>query len=203
MFKPISISLSPNVQKDDLSLALRLLFQPWKWKRGSAIKQLENEFKKYLGVKYALSFNSGRSSLFAILKSLSLPEGSEVLLQAFTCNAVPNPVLWAKLNPVYVDCGDDFNIDVNDLTVKLASFAQGKKPKVLIVQHTFGLPANMDEIMKIAREYNMIVIEDCAHALGAEFYPVKYAEGVVSPEAKQFDRVKGRKVGTFGDASFF
>src|SRR3989344_7200961 len=177
MFKPISISLSPNVQKDDVSLALRLLFQPWKWKRGSAIKQLENEFKKYLGVKYALSFNSGRSSLFAILKSLSLPEGSEVLLQAFTCNAVPNPVLWAKCNPVYVDCADDFNIDIVKLKV------QSLKSKVLIIQHTFGLPADMDKITAIAKENNMIVIEDCAHALGADYH--------------------GIKVGSFGTASFF
>src|SRR6185436_17267660 len=110
-FKPISISLSPNVQKDDVVLALKLLFQPWKWRNGDAVKKLETEFKKYLGVKYAVSFNSGRSSLYAILKALDLPQGSNVTLQAFTCNAVPNPVLWAGLNPVYVDCGNDFNAE--------------------------------------------------------------------------------------------
>src|SRR3989344_8687425 len=102
-FKPISISLSPNVQKDDVKLALGLLFNPFRWKKGKAIKQLEDSFKKYLGVKYAFSFNSGRSSFFAILKTLSeanyLKKGDSVLLQAFTCNAVPNPILWANLNP--------------------------------------------------------------------------------------------------------
>src|SRR6266480_1857878 len=92
-FKPISISLSPNVQKDDVVLALKLLFQPWKWRQGSAIEKFEKEFAKYLGVKYAVSFNSGRSALYAILKALDLPKGSDVALQAFTCNAVPNPVL--------------------------------------------------------------------------------------------------------------
>src|SRR5438105_4323618 len=97
-FKPISISLSPNVQRDDILVVLKLLFQPWKWKNGSAIKKFEQEFAKYLGVKYAFSFNSGRSSLYAILKALELEWGSDVLLQAFTCNAVPNPVLWAGLN---------------------------------------------------------------------------------------------------------
>lgn len=179
-FKPLSISLSPNVQKDDVALALKLIFQPWKWKQGSAIKNFEDDFKKYLGVKYAFSFNSGRSSLFAILKSLNLPKGSDVLLQAFTCNAVPNPVLWADLNPIYIDCGNDFNVDIEKLTLRLA---QGKKPKALIVQHTFGLPANMDEVLSIVRQHDMILIEDCAHALGAEF--------------------GGRKVGTFGNAAFF
>src|SRR5258706_15735030 len=125
-FKPISISLSPNVQKDDVVLALKLLFQPWKWKKGNAIKEFENTFKEYLGVKYAFSFNSGRSSLFAILKSLNLKEGSDILLQAFTCNAVPNPILWANLNPIYVDCDNSFNIDIEDLKKKIT-----KENKVL------------------------------------------------------------------------
>ena len=192
-FKPVSISLSPNVQKDDIQLVVKLLFQPWKWKKGSAIKELENEFKKYLGVKYAFSFNSGRSSLFAILKSLNLEKNNNILLQAFTCNAVPNPVLWAGLNPIYVDCADDFNIDIKDLD----RLIRANKSRVLIVQHTFGLPANMDEVNLIVdgsenssrsenslpRQNNLILIEDCAHALGAGF--------------------NGKKVGTFGDAAFF
>jgi len=178
-FKPISISLSPNVQKDDVILALKLIFQPWKWKNGGETEKLEKKFKKYLGVKYAFSFNGGRSSLFAILKSLNLPKQSDVLLQAFTCNAVPNPILWAGLNPVYIDCSNDFNID----TEKLKALILTNKRKVLIVQHTFGLPANMDEIIYIIRQNNLILIEDCAHALGSEY--------------------KGQKVGTFGDMAFF
>ncbi len=183
-YKPISISLSPNVQKDDVALVLKLLFQPWKWKRGNTIKELENNFKKYLGVKYAFSFNSGRSSLFAILKALNLTEGSEVLLQAFTCNAVPNPILWAGLSPMYVDCDKDFNIDIEEFKKKINySLIRTNKRIVLIVQHTFGLPANMNEIMQLATENNIIVIEDCAHALGAKY--------------------NNRYVGTFGDAAFF
>lgn len=183
-FKPISISLSPNVQKDDVVLALKLLFQPWNWKRGSAIEKLEEEFKKYMGAKHALSFNSGRSSLYAILKALNLPQGSDILMQAFTCNAVANPILWAGLNPAYVDCADDFNMDLEDLKNKLT-----RQTKAVIVQHTFGLPVNMDEVISIMRHFEelngtkIIIIEDCAHALGAEF--------------------NGQKVGTFGDAAFF
>jgi perosamine synthetase len=182
-FKPISISLSPNVEKDDVRLALNLLIRPWLWKRGKAILELENEFKKYLGVKYAFSFNSGRSSLFAILKALSevegLKSGSEVLLQAFTCNAVPNPIIWAELEPIYVDCSkDDYNISVSDLQAKIST-----NTKVLVVQHTFGLSANMDEIKAISDANNLILIEVCAHSLGAEF--------------------AGKKVGTFGKAAFF
>lgn len=170
-FSPISISLSPNVQKDDVVLALKLLFQPWKWRRGRAIQQLEEKFAEYIGVKYAVSFNSGRSSLYAILKALNLPKGSDVALQAFTCNAVPNPVLWAGLNPVYADCADDFNIEVSKVSKVY------KVPKVLILQHTFGLPA------EVPADFDGVIIEDCAHALGAE--------------------INGKKVGTFGKAAFF
>lgn len=176
-FKPISISLSPNVQKDDVGLALKLLFQPWKWRRGGAVKKLEEEFVNYLGVKHTVSFNSGRSSFYAILKALDLPKGSDVLMQAFTCNAVANPILWEGLNPVYIDCANDFNMDAAKLKV------ESSKGKVLVVQHTFGLPAKIEEIISVAQERGMIVIEDCAHALGAQIH--------------------GRKVGTFGDIAFF
>lgn len=177
--KPISISLSPNTEQDDVWLALKLLFQPWRWKKGEAIRALEQEFAKYLGMNSAVSFNSGRSALMAILSALSLKIGDEVLVQAFTCNAVPNPVLWTGLKPVYVDCReDDFNMDEKDLERKITP-----RSRVVIVQHTFGLPADMEKIQGICQKHNLILVEDCAHALGATY--------------------KGKKVGTFGKAAFF
>jgi len=209
-FKPISISLSPNIEPDDIHLALDLIIRPWLWKKGKAIKELEDEFKKYLGVKYAFSFNSGRSSFFAILKALSevegLKSGDEVALQAFTCNAAPNPVLWAGLEPIYVDCSkDDFNIDISDLEAKISP-----KTKVLVVQHTFGQPCNMDEIMAICEANNLILIEDCAHSLGAEFGSIRASsepQPNSSPQARQKvglpDEARWAKAGTFGKAAFF
>ncbi len=185
--KPISISLSPNTEKDDIWLALKLVFSAiggpaggWQfWKEGPAIKELEDQFKQYLGVKYAFAFNSGRTSLMAILKALDLEPRSEVLLQAFTCNAAVNPVLWSGLEPVYVDCDEDnFNIDIEDLKRKITP-----KSKVLMVQHTFGLPVEIIKILEIAKQNNLILIEDCAHSLGAEHY--------------------NQKIGTFGKAAFF
>jgi len=181
--RPISISLSPNTEKDDVRLAFHLFFQPWRWKQGIknkelGIKDLEDEFKEYLGIKYAVSFNSGRSAFLAILKSLGFQKKDEILLQAFTCNAVPNPILWAGLKPVYVDCDDNFNIDTEDLKKKITS-----KSKAVVIQHTFGLPADIDKIQEICRRHQLVLIEDCAHSLGATY--------------------KGRKVGTFGKAAFF
>jgi len=209
-FRPISISLSPNTEKDDILLALKLIFQPWHWKTAeNASRQLEEEFKRYLGVKYAISFNSGRSAFLAILESLELNKDEEVLIQAFTCNAAVNPILWSGLKPVYVDCDEKtFNIDIDDLKRTLRQ-AQGKKPKVLVAQHTFGLPAEMDEILEICRQNDLILIEDCAHSLGVEYgsrakrenHPAPSLEGAGSSTFQP--RYALGKVGTFGKAAFF
>jgi len=193
--KPISISLSPNTEKDDVRTAFKLLFQPWLWIAGdspqqgeedksssspfAAARELEEVFKNYLGAGHAVSFNSGRSAAMAIFSSLDLEKGDEVLLQSFTCNAAVNPIVWAGLKPVYVDCDEKtFNIDIEDLKKKITP-----QTKAVMVQHTFGKPAEMDDILKICQQYNLILIEDCAHSLGASY--------------------RGKKVGTFGKAAFF
>lgn len=177
-FRPISISLSPNTQRDDIWQSFKLIFQPWKYIKGNGVEILEEKFKEYIGIKHVFSFNSGRSALFTILNSLELEKGDEILLQAFTCNAVPNPAIWLGLKPIYVDIDESFNIDAEDLKMKITS-----KSKAVVVQHTFGTPANLDAIVEICRENNLILIEDCAHSLGATY--------------------KGKKVGTIGDISFF
>jgi dTDP-4-amino-4,6-dideoxygalactose transaminase len=178
MIKPISISLSPNTEKDDIDLAFKLLFQPKEWKKGNASKELEELFRKYLGVKYAFSFNSGRSALMAILAGLDIKKEDEVLLQAFTCNAAVNPILNRGAKPVFVDIDFTLNLNPDDLKRKITP-----KSKAIMIQHTFGWPAQIDEIQKIARENNLFLIEDCAHSLGGKY--------------------KGRLCGTFGDAAFF
>lgn len=192
--RPISISLSPNTEKDDVLLAFKLIFQPWRWKKPSTgsgqVADLENEFNRYLGVKYVVSFNSGRSALMAILDSLELEKESEVLLQAFTCNAVPNSIIWSGLKPVYVDCDEKtFNIDIEDLKRRITD-----RSRAVIIQHTFGLAAEMDEILEICRQNNLILIEDCAHSLGVEYSPPRQNFGA---------EARDKKTGVFGKVSFF
>ncbi len=177
--KPIFTSLTPNAQASDVWFALAALTAPGSWIRGKSIAELENTLAKFLGLAHVYTFDSGRTGLYAILKALNLQAGDEVLLQAYTCVAVPDPVLWAGAKPIYVDCeAETLTMSAADLEKKITP-----KSKVLIIQHTFGFPADLEKLMKIAKEHKLFVIEDCAHALGATY--------------------QGKQVGTFGDASFF
>lgn len=179
MNKLISTGFSPNVQNEDLKLSLKLLFSPQNWLKGSASKILEKKIEKYLGTKSALSFESARSALYATLSALDLEKSDEVLLQAYTCVAVPDAIIWSSAKPVYVDIDPKtFNMSSADLQKKISTHS-----KVLIIQHTFGLNADLDALLKIAKKNKLFVIEDCAHSLGAGY--------------------KGTKLGTFGDAAIF
>lgn len=181
MKRPIAISLSPNAQKDDVFLALKQLVKPVGWYDFTKTEKLEKELAAYFGKGYrALAVNSGRSALYLILKSLGISYGDEVVIQALTCVAVPNAVKWVGAENVFVDVGNDFNIDPIDLADKI-----GKKTRAIIIQNSFGIPAKYDTIKKIAhRKYkDILIIEDCALSLGAKY--------------------NGRKVGTLGDISFF
>ncbi len=177
--KPILISLSPNVEKDDLLTCLKAIFMPRMSKSGKFSLKLEQEFKNYSGIEYSFSFNSGRSALLAIVNSLGLKKGDEALIQAFTCNALANPLIKAGLKPVYVDClPKTLNIDPIDLQRKISP-----RSRLVIVQHTFGLPADIGAVLRICRQNKLFLIEDCAHSLGALY--------------------RDKPVGSFGDAAFF
>lgn len=179
MKRNILTSLGPNYEKDDVALCFGLIFSPEKWKDEFYVRKLEKKFASLFGEKYkALAVNSGRSGLYLILKALNIGEGDEVIQQSFTCVAVPNSITWNQAKPVYVDIGADLNIDPSDLEKKITP-----KSKAVIVQHTFGIPADIDKIRKIADKNKLFLIEDCAHSLGATY--------------------KGKPVGTFSKASFF
>jgi perosamine synthetase len=104
---------------------------------------------------------NGRTAIYLFLKSLGLEPGSKVAVQAFTCNAVINPILSADLNPLYIDINPaSFNMSYDDFLKKIDSSV-----KVLILQHTFGLRAD-DRIIEYCKVNGIYVLEDCAHTLG-------------------------------------
>ena len=127
----------------------------------------------------AFAFWKGRVALYAILESLGIGPGDDVIVPGFTCVVVPNAILYCGARPVFVDIeGTSFTMDVPDIERKITS-----RTKAIIVQHSYGIPAEMDAIMAIAAKAGIAVVEDCAHALGSTY--------------------KDRTVGSIGDAAFF
>jgi len=126
-----------------------------------------------------LFFYRGRVALCAILKALGIEQQDQVAMQAFTCIAVPEALMAAGARPIYVDVeSNGFNMDADDLARKLTP-----KTRAIVVQHTFGIPADMDRILRVARQAGLPIIEDCCHTLASEY--------------------KGKPLGAFGVASFY
>ena len=110
---------------------------------------------------------------------MGIQEGDEVILSGYTCVVLPNAVIYCGAKPVYVDIDPDtLNMDVRKIEEKISP-----RTRLVIIQHTFGSFCNMDAMKQIASKYDLKLVEDCAHALGAQY--------------------DGKKVGTFGDAAFF
>lgn len=161
--KTIFTGFHPNLQKKDVLLALSF-FLPWKWSRlekGEANQKVESWLKNYYKVSSAACFDSGRSSLYLALKALNIQAGDEVLVQAYTCAVVSNAIIWTGAKPIYVDIKNDFTMDPEDVKKKITP-----RSKVLLIQHTFGISADITSLLKIAKENNFATIEDCAHVMG-------------------------------------
>ena len=146
---------------------------------GKLIKQYEQKFTEVLGAKRAFAFWKGRVALYAIFKAMGISSGHEVIVPGYTCVMDVNPIKYLGAKPVYVDIEPvTFNIDVNLLRERITP-----NTKVIIAQHTYGYPCDMDTIMDIAGEKSVPVIEDCCLALGSKY--------------------KDKMVGTFGQAAYF
>lgn len=184
----ISCDFAPNEAWDDALVSLKLLFQPWRWRRGKEIKEakkkLLQKFQFPISPKveqvhfragnsqknfqypitdnqYHVSFFlTGRTALYHLLQSLNLSANDEVIVQGFTCEAVILPILANNLTPVYVDIeSQTFSLDPIELQKKITG-----KTKVVVLQHTFGLmPVNRTKVLSIIRRSKLVLIEDIAH----------------------------------------
>src|SRR3989339_2356 len=163
----ISTDFAPNELRDDASISLITLFQPWLWRQGKemglCIDILQSMFPR---TKISL-FLSGRASLYLLLKALHLSPHSTVALVGFTCEAVVLPIQALNLKPLYIDIEKDmYSMDLNDLKKKISDTTS-----VIVLQHTFGIiPKYRDEVLKLAKERNIYVIEDLAHGFDPSFW---------------------------------
>lgn len=177
-------SFAPNQNAKQILNSLGYVLLPWRWlawRSGNYPQKVTEKLKEILAPKEGeiFTFDSGRTALYEVLKAFNIGKDDEVLLQAFTCAVVPNAIIYAEAKPVYIDIeAETYNLDPTRIENKVTS-----KTKAIIIQHTFGFAANVGAILEIASRHNLIVIEDCAHSLGAEF--------------------NDQKLGTFAHASIF
>ena len=138
---------------------------------------LEREFAEMMGSRYALAVSSCSAALFLSLKALNLPKGARVLIPAFTFAAVPSAVVHAEMQPVLVEVGMNYRIDLADFEAKI------EDADAVLISHMRGHTSDMDAILSLAHAHGLPVIEDAAHSLGTLW--------------------NGQKIGTLGDIGCF
>lgn len=136
---------------------------------GPHVDGFEKELAAYTGVKEAAALSSGTAAIHLALIILGVKAGDEVICQSFTFSASANPIVYQGAIPVFVDSEPDtWNMSPDFLRIAIKDrLAKGKKPKAIIPVHLYGMPAKMKEIMAIANEFDIPVIEDAAEALGS------------------------------------
>ena len=149
------------------------------WATGPNVQQFENLLAGYVGVNYALTFNSGTSALHAILLSYGIGKGDEVIVPSFTFIATANAPLFVGAKPVFAEIEErTYGLDPEDIERKITP-----KTKAIMPIHYGGCSCLIEELRGIADKYNLILIEDAAESLGAS--------------------INSKKVGSFGGAAMF
>ena len=191
--------------KDEIQEAINRVLDSSAFILGEEVAKFEEEFAKFCNTKYAIGTSSGTSALHLALLSLGIGEGDEVITTPYTFTATVETIIHCGARPIFVDINPrNYNIDVqkleefikrrcrfNSKTGQLVNRPTGQRTngptdqrvKAIIPIHLYGQPADLDPILKLAKKYNLKVIEDAAQAHGAEY--------------------KGRKVGSIGDIGCF
>ncbi len=136
---------------------------------GPHVDGFENDLCNFIGVQAAAALSSGTAAIHLALILLGVKAGDEVICQSFTFSASANPIVYQGAIPVFVDSEcDTWNMCPNHLRIAIKDrIAKGKMPKAIIPVHLYGMPANMKEIISIAVEFGIPIIEDAAEAIGS------------------------------------
>lgn len=143
------------------------------------VSEYEQRMTSLIGSGFGISFAAGRMAFYSLLKALNIGAGDEVVLPGFTCSVMPNAVWRAGATPVFADIDKDtFGSDAEGIEKKITS-----RTKLIVAQHSFGIPCNVPAIVEVGKKYGIFVIEDSAIALDSS--------------------IDGIKVGNWGDAAIF
>lgn len=169
----------PEIREEELQNVIEAVKSGWVSSKGPFIEEFERSFSSYINVKHGVATSNGTTALHLALVALGIGKGDKVLVPALTFVAVANAVTYTGAEPVFVDSHPEYwCIDPSKIEEKIDS-----QTKAIIAVHLYGHPCDMDEIMRVATDHRLHVIEDCAEAHGAEY--------------------KGIKVGSFGTISCF
>ena len=161
--------------EEDIEAVTEVIKAGMNWAVGPNVVNFEKLIANYVGTKYAVTFNSGTSALHAALLAYDIKAGDEVIVPSFTFIATANAPLFVGAKPVFADIEEEtFGLDPEDVKEKIT-----EKTKAIMPIHYGGSPCKIRELKEIAKDKNLILIEDAAESLGA--------------------KIKDVKVGTFGD----
>ncbi|GLI19858.1 aminotransferase DegT [Tepidanaerobacter syntrophicus] len=195
---PIPLSV-PNLSLDIMENIKETIETGWVSTGGRFITEFEEKTARYVGVKRAVSCQSGTAGLHLALKVLGIEPEDEVIVPTVTFIAAVNPVKYMGAEPIFMDCDDTLDMDMDKLEEFLENecdFIDGKvinkktkrQIKAITIVHVFGNPANMEKLIRIKEKYNLKVIEDSTEALGSYYLEGKY---------------KGKYCGTIGDIGVY
>lgn len=163
-----------SINEDDIQAVVETLRSDY-LTTGPKIQEFEQKVAEYCGAKYAVAVSNGTAALHIACMAAGIGEGAEVITTPITFAASSNCILYCGGTPVFADINPKtYNIDVEDIERKITN-----KTKAIVAVHFTGQPCEMDKIHQIAMKHNLIVIEDAAHALGADY--------------------KGKKIGSISD----
>lgn len=180
---PLSI---PNFIGKEKEYVMQAIDSAWVSTGGEFITKFENNIAEYLNVEKAAAVQSGTAGIHLGLKLLGVEPGDEVIVPTLTFIAAVNPIKYLCAEPVFMDCDESLNIDINkvekflkyecEITPKgVKNKNTGRIIKAIVVVHVFGNMVDMEGLMEIARRYNLKVLEDATEALGTKYTGGKYS----------------------------
>lgn len=164
-------------QEEFENKAVEVLRSGW-YILGREVEQFETEFAQYTGSKYCVGLASGLDALWLAFRVLGIGQGDEVIVQGNTYIASVMGITINGATPVFVEPNEYYNIDTKKIEEKITS-----KTRAILVVHLYGQASKMDDVVKLARKYNLKLVEDCAQSHGAKY--------------------DGKMTGTFGDIGCF
>lgn len=167
-----------SINEDDIRVVVRVLKSDW-LTQGPTVGEFEKRLARFVGSRFAVVFSSGTAALQAAYFAVGIGKGDEIITTPLTFAATANAALWQDAKVVFADIEEDTgNIDPTEVEKKIT-----KHTKAIVPVDYAGLPAKLGELKKIAKRHKLILIEDAAHAFGAEY--------------------KGKKIGSISDMTMF